>query len=119
MSITCVTLLLQFSDVRNIFDVNQQCENDGHTKYCSFDISTLYLSVNCSENSLNCYNLSHVDGISRSCGWDKEILHAILPMEQLVLSHKRARIMCFAQGHSAVTPVRLESTAPGSLPLSH
>ena len=34
----------------------------------------------------------HVDGISRSRGWDKEILHGVLPMEQLVLSDKWARI---------------------------
>ena len=33
----------------------------------------------------------HVDGISRSRGWDKEIEHCVLPMEQLVLGDKRAR----------------------------
>ena len=33
-----------------------------------------------------------MDGISRSRGWDKEIPHGILPMEQPVLSDKRARI---------------------------
>ena len=33
----------------------------------------------------------HVDGISRSRGWDKEIPHCVLPMEQLVLSDKWAR----------------------------
>ena len=33
----------------------------------------------------------HVDGISRSRGWDKEIPHDVLPMEQLVLSDKWAR----------------------------
>ena len=32
-----------------------------------------------------------MDGISRSRGWDKEIPHAVLPMEQLVLSDKWAR----------------------------
>ena len=32
-----------------------------------------------------------MDGISRSRGWDKEILHGVLPMEQLVLSDKWAR----------------------------
>ena len=32
-----------------------------------------------------------MDGISRSRGWDKEIPHGILPMEQPVLSDKRAR----------------------------
>ena len=32
-----------------------------------------------------------MDGISRSCGWDKEILQGVLPMEQLVLSDKWAR----------------------------
>ena len=31
-------------------------------------------------------------GISRSRGWDKEIPHSVLPMEQLVLSDKWARI---------------------------
>ena len=33
-----------------------------------------------------------MDGISRSRGWDKEIPHGVLPMEQLVLSDKWARI---------------------------
>ena len=32
-----------------------------------------------------------MDGINRSCGWDKEIPHCVLPMEQLVLSDKWAR----------------------------
>ena len=32
-----------------------------------------------------------MDGISRSRGWDKEIPHGVLPMEQLVLSSKWAR----------------------------
>ena len=32
-----------------------------------------------------------MDGISRSRGWDKEIPHGVLPMEQPVLSDKRAR----------------------------
>ena len=31
------------------------------------------------------------DGINRSRGWDKEIPHGVLPMEQLVLSDKWAR----------------------------
>ena len=34
-----------------------------------------------------------MDGISRSRGWDKEIPHGVLPMEQPVLSDKRARKM--------------------------
>ena len=32
-----------------------------------------------------------MDGISRSRGWDKEIPHGVLPMEQLVLSDKWVR----------------------------
>ena len=32
-----------------------------------------------------------MDEISRSRGWDNEILHGVLPMEQLVLSDKWAR----------------------------
>ena len=32
-----------------------------------------------------------MDGIGRSRGWDKEIQHGILPMEQLVLSDTWAR----------------------------
>ena len=32
-----------------------------------------------------------MDGISRSRGWDKEIPHGVLPMEQLVLSDEWAR----------------------------
>ena len=35
-----------------------------------------------------------MDGISRSRGWDKEIPHCVLPMEQLVLSDKWARKIC-------------------------
>ena len=38
-----------------------------------------------------------MDGISRSRGWDKEILHGVLPMEQLVLSDKWARKFCVAK----------------------
>ena len=34
-----------------------------------------------------------MDEISRSHGWDKEIPHGVLPMEQLVLSDKWARIL--------------------------
>ena len=41
----------------------------------------------------------HVDGISRSCGWCKEILLGVLPMEQLVLSDKWARNNCPDDGH--------------------
>ena len=33
-----------------------------------------------------------MDRINRSRGWDKEIPHCVLPMEQLVLSDKWARI---------------------------
>ena len=33
-----------------------------------------------------------MDGISRSRGWDKEIPHGVLPMEQLVLGDKWARM---------------------------
>ena len=33
-----------------------------------------------------------MDGKSRSRGWDKEVPHGVLPMEQLVLSDKWARI---------------------------
>ena len=32
-----------------------------------------------------------MDGISRSRGWEKEILQRVLPMEQLVLNDKWAR----------------------------
>ena len=53
-----------------------------------------------------------MDGISRSRRWDKEIPQGVLPMEQLVLSDKWARIMCLAQGHNTVTPVRLVPAAP-------
>ena len=41
-----------------------------------------------------------MDGISRSRGWDKEIPHCVLPMEQLVLSDKWARMMYNAMHHS-------------------
>ena len=33
-----------------------------------------------------------MDGISRSRGWDNEMPQGVLPMEQLVLSDKWARI---------------------------
>ena len=39
-----------------------------------------------------------MDGISRSRGWDKEIPHCDLPMEQLVLSDKWARILVPSMG---------------------
>ena len=42
-----------------------------------------------------------MDGISRSRGWDKEIPHCVLPMEQLVLSDKWARI--FGSGIETTT----------------
>ena len=35
-----------------------------------------------------------MDGISRSHGWDKEILQGFLPMGQLVLSEKWVRNNC-------------------------
>ena len=37
-----------------------------------------------------------MDEISKSRGWDKEIPHGVLPMEQPVLSDKRARILFLA-----------------------
>ena len=61
------THLLFFSDVRNVFDATQQCENGGRTKYCRFDVSTYYLGVNCFQNSFNCYNL-------KSRTWDKQVM---------------------------------------------
>ena len=42
-----------------------------------------------------------MDGINRSRGWDKEIPHGVLPMEQLVLSDKWARIHCMGYFYSA------------------
>ena len=39
-----------------------------------------------------------MDGISRSRGWDKEIPHGVLPMEQLVLSDKWARKRYLTKG---------------------
>ena len=39
-----------------------------------------------------------MDGISRSRGWDKEIPHGVLPMEQLVLSDKWAKNFCLELG---------------------
>ena len=49
-----------------------------------------------------------MDGISRSRGWDKEIPHGVLPMEQLVLSDKWARIrvsfICIVVGQE--NPIR-------------
>ena len=39
-----------------------------------------------------------MDGISRSRGWDMEIPHGVLPMEQPVLSDKWARIKLSPSG---------------------
>ena len=36
-----------------------------------------------------------MDGISRLFGWEKEILHGILPMEQLVLSGRENNLTYF------------------------
>ena len=47
-----------------------------------------------------------MDGISRSRGWDKEIPHGVLPIEQLVLSDKWAR----KYGHN-VTSQRVVRTS--------
>ena len=44
-----------------------------------------------------------MDGISRSRGWDKEIPHGVLPMEQLVLSDKLARNL-YVILHKVVSP---------------
>ena len=41
-----------------------------------------------------------MDGISRSRGWDKEIPHGVLPMEQLVLSDKWARKIFLSGPHA-------------------
>ena len=60
-------MFVAFSDVRNVLDVTQQCENGGRTKYRRFDISTYYLGVNFSENSLNFYSL-------KSRGWGKQVM---------------------------------------------
>ena len=46
-----------------------------------------------------------MDGISRSRGWDKEILHNVLPMEQLVLSDKWARKNYLTWVKTAETPI--------------
>ena len=43
-----------------------------------------------------------MDGISRSRGWDKEIPHGVLPMEQLVLSDKWARISIYQRDWNQV-----------------
>ena len=47
-----------------------------------------------------------MDGISRSRGWDKEILHGVLPMEQLVLSDKWARKKFLTWVKIAEIPIR-------------
>ena len=47
-----------------------------------------------------------MDAIGRSRGWDKEIQHGILPMEQLVLSDKWARNSLASSAHSVRLSVR-------------
>ena len=49
--------------------------------------------INCSVNHRFFMICSHEDGISRSYGCDKEILHRVLSTEQLVLSDKQVRNM--------------------------
>ena len=51
------------------------------------------VGINCSVNHRFYMIRSHEDGISRSYGCDKEILHRVLSTEQLVLSDKRVRNM--------------------------
>ena len=87
MSITCVILLLHFSDVRSVFDVIQQCENGGRTYYCRFDISTYYLGMNCSENSLN-RGVSHyrILPVSRDFGWPVQQLDYFRYIKQHILT---------------------------------
>ena len=55
-----------------------------------------------------------MDGKNRSCGWDMEIPHGVLPMEQLVLSDKWARIISLAQGHNTMPSVRPNPVTPQS-----
>ena len=49
-------------------------------KSCGWDKQVMWMGL-----------AGHVDGISRSRGWDKEIPNCVLPMGQLVLSDKWAR----------------------------
>ena len=56
-----------------------------------------------------------MDGISRSRGWDKEIPHYVLPMEQLVLSDKWVRITLSALVASCVVGYSLEPDQTDSL----
>ena len=35
-----------------------------------------------------------MDGVSKSHGWDKEIVHGFLPMKQLVLRDKQVKKPC-------------------------
>ena len=48
-----------------------------------------------------------MDGISRSRGWDEEIPHGLLPMEQLVLSDKWARI--FYPSSEGLLTIRIQN----------
>ena len=48
-----------------------------------------------------------MDGISRSRGWDKEIPHCVLPMEQLVLSDKWARKFYPSSEGFLMTPIQI------------
>ena len=49
-----------------------------------------------------------MDGISRSRGWDKQIPHRVLPMEQLVLSDKWARKFYLAYLYQPVGKIKKE-----------
>ena len=54
-----------------------------------------------------------MDGISRSRGWDKEILYGVLPMEQLVLSNKWAIFYPVNLQHSSsmhIFSIRVENS---------
>ena len=54
-----------------------------------------------------------MDGISRSRGWDKEIPHGVLPMEQLVLSDKWARL--FYPSTEGYLRIRIQNVCGESL----
>ena len=54
-----------------------------------------------------------MDGISRSRGWDKEIPHSVLHMEQLVLGDKWARI--FYSSSDGFLMIHIQSKSKDSI----
>ena len=66
MSLTHVVLSRQFDDVRSVL----MALSRAHLLLTIWCYNVSILVLNCLKNSLNVMSCDHMDGISRSCGWD-------------------------------------------------